>query len=364
MISGTSPTARTLGVVSQRITLLFAGITSAAWRQGLRMTVAAILAYLVTAWFALPEGYWAVITCLIVIQGSLGATLSAGISRVHGTIVGALLGLAGAFAQLRLALPATWTLGALVLPLSLLAAHKAKYRLAPVTAALVMLAIPSGDSSFAIALYRIAEIALGTVIGAASALLILPDRGDAGVRAHGASALTTLGEITRRQLTDAAGITELSARLQKHIVGMETAHAEAMQERQFRLSGDPAFGPLLRTLRRLRTDVAMVERTVSEQSCTEKERTAFVGPVADWFDAAASALARANISPDLAAVERAGMTLRAGTALQLVYTILRRDLGDLADRITERSRPSLEADGGRFTAVGRRLRRAVVSSVD
>ncbi len=323
----------------ERGTRLFTMIQPRALRQAARMTVAAVLACLGTVWLGLPEGYWAVITCLIVVQGSLGATLSAGISRAYGTVVGALLGGTGAWVHARFGLPAVWILVIVVLPLSLLAAHNAQYRLAPVTAALVNLAVPSGVGSFAIALHRIAEILLGGVIGAVTALFVLPDRGAAGIRVHGAAALTTLGEIVLRHLTDMDGTDELTDRLQKHLAGVEVANADAAQERQFRLSGEPASGPLLRTLRRLRTDVAMIGRTVREQPGTEEERAAFAAPVAAWFNDASRALAESTAAPDLTAVDRGGATLRLGTPLQLVHTVLRRDLGDMGDRITEWSRP-------------------------
>jgi uncharacterized membrane protein YccC len=322
----------------ERVIRRFTTVRPPALRQAARMTVAAVLAYLGTAWLGLPEGYWAVITCLIVVQGSLGATLSAGISRAYGTVVGGLLGGAGGWLQARFGLPAVWILGIVVLPLSLLAAQNARYRLAPVTAVLLTLAIPSGFGSFAIALHRIEEILVGGVIGAATALFVLPDRGAAGIRVHGAAALTTLGEIARCHLTDVTGTDELTDSLQKHLVGLEAANADAAQERQFRLSDEPASGPLLRTLRRLRTDVAMIGRTVREQPGTEEEHAAFADPVITWFNAASRALAEGAAAPDLVAVDRAGATLRPGTPLQLVHTVLRRDLGDMADRITERSR--------------------------
>lgn len=301
------------------------------------MTVAAVLAYLGTGWLGLPEGYWAVITCLVVVQGSLGATLNAGISRAYGTVAGGVIGGAGAWLQTRFGLPAVWILGIVVPPLALLAALNARYRLAPVTAVLLTLAIPSGLGSFAIALHRIEEILLGGVIGAATALFVLPDRGAAGVRVHGAAILATLGEIVHRHLTDMSRTDDLTDRLQKHLAGVEVADADAAQERQFRLSGEPASEPLLRTLRRLRTDVAMIGRTVHEQSGTEEERAALADPVAAWFNAASRALAEGGAAPDLTAVDRAGATLRSGTPLQLAYTVLCRDLGDMADRITERS---------------------------
>jgi hypothetical protein len=57
-----------------------------------------------------------------------------------------------------------------VLPLSLLASLNAKFRMAPVTAALVLCAIPGG--SIGIALHRIADIALGAIIGTITTLFV------------------------------------------------------------------------------------------------------------------------------------------------------------------------------------------------
>lgn len=301
------------------------------------MTIATVFAYLATRWFGLPEGYWAVITCLVVVQGSLGATLSAGIARLHATIAGALLGAAGAWLHARFGLPSVYVLILVIAPLALLAAGNAKYRIAPVTAALVLLAIHAGTGSFTVALHRIAEIVVGGVIGALTALLVLPDRGAAGVRAQGAAALATLGQIVRHYLAESGDIDALNARLQKHISGMQAADAEAAQERQFHLSDEPTAGPLMRTMRRLRTDVGMVGRTVSEQPGTQEEHAALAAAVSAWFNAASQALATCAPAPDLTAVDRAGTGLRPDTTLQLAFQVLRRDMGDAADRITERS---------------------------
>lgn len=40
----------------------------------------------------LPQGYWAVFTVMIVMQGSIGGTLGAATERMMGTLAGALVG--------------------------------------------------------------------------------------------------------------------------------------------------------------------------------------------------------------------------------------------------------------------------------
>ena len=63
-------------------------------RHATRMTVAAILAFAAARAFALPEGYWAVISAVVVMQGSLGGTLGASLDRLMATVAGAMVGAA------------------------------------------------------------------------------------------------------------------------------------------------------------------------------------------------------------------------------------------------------------------------------
>src|SRR5258708_2058357 len=179
--------------------------TRPVWRQAVRMTVAALVAYLGTVWLGLAEGYWAVITCLVIVQSTLGGTLNAAVSRITGTVAGGVLGGIGAWVERQLGVPHAAMLLALVLPLSLAAAANAQFRMAPVTAALVLLAMPVGGGSFNVALYRIADIALGGVVGAAAALFVLPEHGASRMAPHGAAALAALGELARLYLTGRRG---------------------------------------------------------------------------------------------------------------------------------------------------------------
>ena len=64
-------------------------------RLVIRAATAAALSLLVSDALGLPQSYWAVITALIVVQGSLGGTLTAGLDRLIGTLAGAALGVAG-----------------------------------------------------------------------------------------------------------------------------------------------------------------------------------------------------------------------------------------------------------------------------
>src|SRR6185295_3075016 len=104
------------------------------------MSIAGLLAYVLAELFALPQGYWAVFSASIVIQASVGGSVKATLDRVIGTIGGAVAGGTVGFivphqnvVSLGIAL-----LIALV-PLTLVAALSPKYRIAPLTAVIVLL---------------------------------------------------------------------------------------------------------------------------------------------------------------------------------------------------------------------------------
>ncbi len=313
----------------------------APWRQAVRMTVAALLAFFCTKLSGLPEGYWAVITCLVIVQGSLGGTLDAGLARLYGTIAGALAGGVGAWVQSRLSVPRIEILVVVIAPLSLLGAANPKFRLGPVTASLILLAIPSHGASFQVALNRIAEIALGSAIGVLTALLVLPGRGAGALHEHGAATLIALGELARAHLTGSEAEAEvLGRRVQAAVEHAQTACGEAMRERAVHLAGGPSPEPLMRTLRRLRTDVAMLGRAMPVSpvgSPTGEDRETLARTIRAWFDAAGKALQTRDAPPDLTPVTAASTIVPPDTALGFALLVLRRDLEDLGARVAERA---------------------------
>ena len=161
---------------------------SAALRVCFRMTVAGVLAYALAEMLALPQGYWAVFSSIIIMQASVGGSVKATIDRLIGTIGGAVAGAIVAYMVLRQNL---LTLGiALVValvPLTLLAALRPGYRVAPLTAVIVLLT-PGAQQlgPLGSAFYRILEITLGSLVGLVVSLVIVP------ARAHG------LGDRHRR----------------------------------------------------------------------------------------------------------------------------------------------------------------------
>ena len=64
-------------------------------RHGVQLALAVLAAYAVSASFGLPESLWAVMSALIVVRPNTGTTLSAGWTRLAGTLFGTLAGIAG-----------------------------------------------------------------------------------------------------------------------------------------------------------------------------------------------------------------------------------------------------------------------------
>jgi uncharacterized membrane protein YccC len=236
----------------------------AAWRHAVRMTAAALIAYLATGMVGFHHGYWAVITCLVIVQGSLGATISAGLSRVAGTAAGALLGGIGALLpQLFPALPEWIILLLVIAPLALLASSKAIFRLAPLTGGLILLLAGTGNLGFAFS--RVAEIALGTVIGVLASVFILPERATSVLVEHAASLLELLGGMAVVLLSgnDPQAHERIAIKIRGGFAQLQNDMKELENERNVRLlRSDPFPEELSRHLQRLRTDVNMLGRAV------------------------------------------------------------------------------------------------------
>lgn len=232
------------------------------------MTLAALLAYLSAGLVGLHEGYWAVITCLVIVQGSLGATIGAGITRVAGTAVGAVIGGVGAlWLRMVWSLPEWMILLIVIIPLSVLAVSRPVFRLAPLTGALVLLV--TGSSSLGFALSRVAEIAMGSVIGVLVSLFVLPQRATPAFTEHAASILDQLGEFSAILLsgTDARGHDHIAKKLRAAFFQLQNDAKEMESERSVGLlKGDPFPERLSRHLRRLQADVNMLDRALASQA--------------------------------------------------------------------------------------------------
>jgi uncharacterized membrane protein YccC len=240
-------------------------------RLAVRVTSAAILAFALAKLLGFAHGYWAVITAIIVMQTSVGGSLKAAVDRLLGTMAGALYG-----AVIAVAVPHATT-GALaaamvaaILPLALLAAIKASFKAAPITAFIVLVPISGPEvPPLTYALERILEISIGSLVGMAVSLLILPARAHqmlAQVAARIADLNADLMVALFEGLASDAGRPGLRAQhaaIRKALVLADNAAEEALRERRSYLSDSPDPEPLVRTLYRLRHDLVMVGRAAT-----------------------------------------------------------------------------------------------------
>lgn len=254
------------------------------------MVAAAGTTYALAALFHDPQGYWAVFTAVIVVQGSVGGALTVSRDRLIGTLAGAVVGGVAAY----LAPRTVWGEGvALAFAVGLLAAAAAKnasLKIGPVTAAILILTAGRHADSLATAALRVAEILLGSVVAIAATLVVFPARARDAARGRAATVLGQLdallqryGEalVARRTPVDGA---DLHAALRAGLTALEGAAQEAAQEERAHLSSRHFPQALPRTLWRLRNDAVVIGRSLSRS---------FPPAVADHLAAPAAALIEA-----------------------------------------------------------------------
>src|ERR1700676_4605675 len=124
---------------------------------GLRMTVASLLAFALAELFGLPQGYFAVLTTVIVMHGSVGGSVNATLYRLIGTLGGAVWG-----GVVSAAVPHAEVASLAFALVAVVGAYNPAYRIAPISAILVLLS-PVGQHAGALesAVDRMLEIGLG-----------------------------------------------------------------------------------------------------------------------------------------------------------------------------------------------------------
>jgi uncharacterized membrane protein YgaE (UPF0421/DUF939 family) len=141
-------------------------------KQAFITAVTAVSCLYITEWFKLPQGFWAVMSAIVVMQSDAKATISASWMRVAGTFVGALVG--GLF--LALWGNHVWAFGAavgLVVLICALLKLMESYRIAAVTVAVVML-MGNSASPWTTAAYRFLEVSFGILVSLLISALFNP----------------------------------------------------------------------------------------------------------------------------------------------------------------------------------------------
>jgi uncharacterized membrane protein YccC len=333
-----------------------------------RTTIASIAAFALCHVLGLTQSYPAVLTAVIVMQSSVGASLKAMLDRLLGSLAGAAWGVAVLLAippstSLRLGI----ALAAALAPLALLAALKPAYRVAPVTA-IILLLIPSNASGpFAPAVQRVLEIGLGGIVAMAVALLILPARAHQALAEAAGRAVARMGDLAEIVMNGLSGQADPDRMQTLHddirrILGeVEAAAEEAMRERATYLASGPDPRPICRTFRRLRNDLATIGRATADplpgRLGTMVESTSgTAAALAVFLRANGQTIANRQPSPSLkkveealdqfasavATVRREGLTRElsdetAGRVFGLAFALeqLHHNLRDLVDRTDE-----------------------------
>jgi uncharacterized membrane protein YccC len=248
------------------------GARGADLKLALRVTIAGVLAYAVTRFFDMPQGYWAVITAVVVMQASVGGSLKAAVERFSGTLAGAVYGgVIAAFLPHGSAVTLGISIIAALFPLALLAAIKPAFRVAPITS-LIMLLPPTGQAigPLASAMDRVLEITLGNIVGVVVSLLVLPARAHTLMTEAAAKVVSLNADLVSVFIDELTAGSKGRSALQKihpqirsALKKAESAAEEAARERRTHLTEAPDPEPLIRTLYRVRHDLVMIGRAAS-----------------------------------------------------------------------------------------------------
>jgi hypothetical protein len=262
-----------------------------------RGTVAATLAFAIATAFQLKLPLWAVLTSLIVTQGSVGRSLKATRDYMFGTIGGAIYG--GAITVFIPHSGELQLLGMLILavtPLAFIAALNPSLNAATVTAVIVLLVPTMGHlDPLGSAIDRVFEVAVGALTGLVVSFLVLPSRAHVQMRGAAgrlleliAAAMTELlAGLSRGRDNDA--LHRIQDGIGTALTELNATGAEAERERSARLSSGADTGPLLRTILRLRHDVVMIGRA-SVVPLPSELQARLSGPVTRVSDAIAGYL--------------------------------------------------------------------------
>ena len=159
---------------------LAAAFEKAGVRHAARTAIAAMSCFAVANAFNLSQGYWAVITTVIVLHANIGRSLVAGWARIVGTVTGALFcALFGSLLGRGYVGLGTALFASLVI-CSSVPFLRESCRMAAITTAIVMLG--PGHPLWKVGVERSYEITLGVAVAMVASMLVLPSRASGGLR--------------------------------------------------------------------------------------------------------------------------------------------------------------------------------------
>jgi uncharacterized membrane protein YccC len=336
---------------------------------GLRMTIATLTSYALAEALGIAQAYWAVLSAVIVTQGSVGGSLRAGINRLMGTIGGAVW---GALVTILMPHEHVWETGAALLaataPLAIVTAFRPDFRVAPITAIIVLMGNSFQADPVSSAISRVYEISLGSAVAVGVAFFILPARAHRLLARSASTAVSIMAEMAALLKSapgpgvNADALALIQFRLRAQITQTEARADEAKVERANHLTHGPDPEPVARNLRRLRHDFAMLVRALDTpfsapaRDRIEKPLTEVFLALEAWLSAVSQCLAKsegpASLDPVTAAIEayksavasegRPALTYQTGTsdtqrvfALLFIFEQMLQNLGDLCGRTAE-----------------------------
>ena len=340
-----------------------------------RIVVACVVTFTVAHLLGWAQSYWAVLSSVIVMQSSVGGSIKATVDRLVGSLGGAVWGVVVCLGVPHHdVLTLGVALGVAVAPLAVATAFNPAWRVAPVTA-LILLLTPTSQAigPVAAAIQRMLEVGLGSIVAVAVALLLAPTRSHADLTGAAKTALETMAQLMTALMAgltrerDPHAVEGLHDAIRAAIARGETAADEARRERLVTMTAAADPAPLCRTLRRVHHDLIMVGRVslTPWPAPVEARLAAPVAAVAQtvtrFLLAMATAIGRHAAPPPvideegaLAEFSDAVATLRgSGVAgdlpddvlarlfgLSFALEQLRKDLGDLAERGAEFAEPT------------------------
>ena len=234
------------------------------------MTIAGLVAFAAAHLLGLGQVYWAVLTAVIVLQATVGGSRKASLDRFFGTIGGAIWGVAVSVAVPHATVLMTGlALTIALIPLAVVVALLPRYRIAPVTAAIVLLGTPGESGVIVNAAERVLEIGLGSIVALAVALAVSPSRAHRLLFAAARDALQLMSDLFALLLDgiesdcDHNAVLGFHDRIRVAIERANTIADEVLRERASRLADAPDPEPLVRNLRRLSHDLVTISRVLA-----------------------------------------------------------------------------------------------------
>ena len=231
------------------------------------MTVSAVAAFLLSQLLAVPlHGVWVVITAVIVTQVSVGGSIGASLEYVLGTLAGALYATLVALLIPHTTLLATAGVLALsIAPLACAAALSTRFRVAPLTAVIVLLlAGQFGRDPVTAAAIRLSEVVLGGAVGVLVSLALFPERACRRTREAAVLLLQQLAHALPRLLSgfsaqsDPADMQRMQDALGNSVASFDALVTDARHEQRVNFGLRPNVGALSMTLLKLREDWVII----------------------------------------------------------------------------------------------------------